>query len=44
VILDFLRFVMSETGQDQLVTLNFVPPKIESIPAWLGTRRNDLWN
>jgi phosphate transport system substrate-binding protein len=44
VILDFLRFVMSETGQDQLVTLNFVPPKVESIPAWLGTRRNDLWN
>ena len=44
VILDFLRYVLSETGQDQLAQLNFVPPKIESIPAWLGTRRNDLWN
>lgn len=44
VMLDFLRFTLSETGQDTMVTLNFVPPKVESIPAWLGARRNDLWN
>ena len=43
-VLDFLRFTLSETGQDTMVSLNFVPPKVESIPEWLGARRNDLWN
>lgn len=42
--LDLLRYTLSETGQDTMVSLNFVPPKVESIPEWLGARRNDLWN
>lgn len=42
-IADWMRYILSETGQDVVASVGFVPPHVEQIPAELGTIEGDRW-
>lgn len=42
-IADWMRYILSETGQDLVAIVGFVPPHVEQIPAELGTIDGDRW-
>ncbi|MBM4100404.1 MAG: PstS family phosphate ABC transporter substrate-binding protein [Planctomycetes bacterium] len=42
-IADWMRYILSETGQDVVASVGFVPPHLEQIHAELGTIEGDRW-
>lgn len=42
-VVDWMRYILSETGQDQVCTVGFVPPHLDAVPAELGSIDGDNW-
>ena len=42
-ITDWMRYILSETGQDLVATVGFVPPHVGEAPPEIGTVEGDAW-
>jgi phosphate transport system substrate-binding protein len=42
-ITDWMRYILSETGQDLVATVGFVPPHMDQVPAEVGVVDGDAW-
>ena len=42
-VTDWMRYILSETGQDLVATVGFVPPHLDNVPAEVGVVDGDAW-